>query len=118
VYLLNKPKPGLLGRALASFGTCVVAASNIASPLVLGILAAIPGSVIMIDRSFRFQDRWRWHCIVATKYAALEQRLTIEDASVEEISKEMLDYLYDMEKKYPSHSRGMDDETPDKRYVA
>jgi hypothetical protein len=103
---------------LASFGTAIVAASNIASPLVLSILASIPGTAIIIDRSFRFADRWRWHCIVAIKYAALEQRLTIEDASVEEISRAMSDYLFEMEKKYPAHNRGMGDETPDKKYVA
>ncbi len=72
----------------------------------------------MIDRSFRFQDRWRWHCIVSTKFAQLEQKLTIEDGSIDEVSKEMSDYLYEMEKKYPSHSQVMGNEAVDKRYVA
>jgi hypothetical protein len=99
---------------ISSFVTAIIAASNSAKPLILGILAAIPGTVILIDKSFRFVDRWRWHCIVATKFAALEQKLTIENGNVEEISREARDYLHDMEKKYPAYSLGVGHEITDK----
>lgn len=92
---------------LASFGTAIVAALNVASPTVLAILASIPGTAIIIDKSFRLADRWRWHNSVANRFAALEQSLTIEGKSVEEVSKAMTDFLCKMEAKYPAHSRGV-----------
>lgn len=35
----------------ASFGSVIVAAASIASPIVVALLAAIPGTVIVIDQS-------------------------------------------------------------------
>ena len=86
----------------ASFGAAIVAAANIASPLVLAFLTAIPGSVILIDRSFMLAARWRWHCTVATRLSALEQTLVFEGGNVKEISEAMMSFLSDMEEKYPT----------------
>ncbi|KKR02845.1 MAG: hypothetical protein UT30_C0047G0005 [Candidatus Uhrbacteria bacterium GW2011_GWF2_39_13] len=48
----------------ASFGSAIVATANITSPLVVGILAAIPGTAIVIDRGFLFAARWRWQLLL------------------------------------------------------
>ncbi|MFA6287462.1 MAG: hypothetical protein WC661_08760 [Opitutaceae bacterium] len=95
---------------LASFGAAIVAAANLASSLVVAFLASVPGTVITVDRSFRFAARWRWHCTLVARVSALEQKLTFQNGSVEDISRELSEYLEEMEKKYPSgalewHSR-------------
>ena len=70
--------------------------------MVVALLASIPGTVITVDRNFRFADRWRWHQAVATRYLALEHKLAFEGAAVEDVSREMGEFLEEMEKKYPS----------------
>ncbi len=87
---------------LASFGSAIVAAANIASPIVVAVLAAIPGTAIVIDRSFLFGARWRWHCAVSTRYTALEQELLFEGGTVEQVSETMSEFLSDMEERYPT----------------
>jgi hypothetical protein len=87
----------------ASFGVALVAAANIVtSPIALAILTAIPGTVIVIDRSFLFAARWRWHCTVATRFIALEQMLLFEGGTVEKVSQAMTTFLSDMEERYPT----------------
>jgi len=87
---------------LASFGAAIVAAANFASPIQVALLASIPGTVIIINQSFRFTDRWRWHCVVETRFMALEHKLVFENGNVEEVSRGMFDFLEEMEKKYPT----------------
>lgn len=86
----------------ASFGAAIVAAANITSPIVLAFLTAIPGTVIVVDRSFLFAARWRWHCTVATRFTALEQALVFEGGTVQEVSKAMTAFLLGMEERYPT----------------
>ncbi len=87
---------------IASFISAIVAASNLVSPIIVAILAALPGTVIVIDRGFMFSSRWRWHNTMSTKLLALEQRLLFDaETSAKEISEEMTDLLIKMETAYP-----------------
>ena len=87
---------------VASFVSAIVAASNLASPIVVAVLAAIPGTVIVIDRGFMFCRRWRWHNTVSTELEALERQMLIEGVSVKEVSQAMSNLMIDMEKLYPA----------------
>jgi hypothetical protein len=89
---------------IASFGSAIVAASSLASPVVVAILAAIPGTVIVLDRGFMLSRRWRWHNTMSTKLLVLEQRLLLENTSIEEVSSAMSALLIEMESAYPARS--------------
>ena len=95
----------LLLSIFASFGSAILAAANIASPLLISMLTAIPGVAIVLDRSFLFADRWRWHNAVSTRFSALESMLRFEGKTVEYVSQAMGEYLSVMETKYPSHAK-------------
>lgn len=95
----------LLIAIFSSFGAAIVAAASLASPIVVSLLTAVPGVAIVIDRSFLFADRWRWHNSVSTQFVAFEQKLVFEGATVEEISRVQGEYLLLMETRYPSHAK-------------
>jgi hypothetical protein len=95
----------LLISIFASFGSAILAAANVMPSIVIALLTAIPGVAIVLDRSFLFADRWRWHNAVSTQYSALENMLVFEGKSIEHVSKAMGEYQLLMETKYPSHAK-------------
>jgi len=95
----------LLISIFASFGSAILAAANIAPPIVIALLTAIPGVAIVLDRSFLFADRWRWHNALSTHFGVLEHMLVFEGKTVEHVSQAMGEYLSLMETKYPSHAK-------------
>ncbi len=87
----------------ARFGSAAAAAlaSDHVSKFLVALLAVIPGTVIIIDQSCRFADRWRWHNTVATRYSSLEDKLKFQSCGPEEVSREMNEFLEEMEKTFP-----------------
>jgi hypothetical protein len=101
---------------VASFGSAIAAAAK-APSIAVAIIAAVPGTVILIDRNFGFMRRAQWHWLEAAKLLQLEHALNYQGAKVDEISKRYTSLRADMEEKFPitgpdlSPKRTTDDES-------
>jgi hypothetical protein len=94
-----------IGLAIcASFGSAVVAAVSNVPPVALALLAAIPGTVILIERGFSLAPRARWHWASVARLRELENALSFEGVSVEEASKRFSTLRITMDAKYPGVS--------------
>jgi hypothetical protein len=71
---------------------------------VIAIFAAIPGTVIVIERSFSFARRADWHHIMRAQLLQLENSAKYEGASMESVSKAFAELFLEMERKYPGVS--------------
>lgn len=91
---------------ISSFATAILAAAaDPALPkLLVPTLAAIPGAVIVIDKSFSFSRRAGWHWEMAAKVDQLLNRIQFENAKVEDISKDLSELRMAMEQKFPTMS--------------
>ena len=68
---------------------------------IVAIVAAIPGVVIIVDRSFSFAARGRWHDLLYTNTCALARALKYEGAAENEISQKFSELLKTFEENYP-----------------
>lgn len=90
---------------LASFLTAILtAADQVQEKLVLALLTAIPGTVIVIEKSFSFARRARWHWEMIARLEQFSNQLEFECSKVEEVSKRLGEFRFDMEKKFPDMS--------------
>jgi|GEM_PF-3477738 len=87
---------------LASFGAAIVATMESAPRLLVAILAAIPGTAIVFERTSMLTARWRWHCAAQTRLQAFERQLLYEGANARQVSEELSDYWVRMQEKYPA----------------
>jgi hypothetical protein len=87
---------------IASLVGAILAAADKTNPIVLACLTALPGAVIIVDRTFLFSARWRWHETVAKRMEAMEHVLRFQSGSVKDISIAMTTFLAEMENKYPA----------------
>lgn len=100
---------------LSSFLTAILAVADVVPKLVLAMLAAIPGAVILVDKSFSFARRARWHWDMVAKLDQFSNQLQFEDAKVEEVSKRLGEFRFEMEAKFPAMSvEGLSDKPPGK----
>jgi hypothetical protein len=86
---------------LGSFGVGIASATSTISPILIGVLAAIPGAVIVIDSTFSFARRSNWHHMMRARLDLLENSLRYEGASVESVSKALGELSIEMETRYP-----------------
>lgn len=89
---------------LASFFSAIAIASGKVDWLVTTILAAMPGTAMVIERSFSFAKRTRWNWEMIVGLEALHNRLVFEGVSIEEVSREYSLFRKSMEAKYPGFS--------------
>jgi hypothetical protein len=66
---------------IASFSAAIIIALGLGSKTFVVALTAIPGAAIVLDRTFQFSRRWRWHNAMSTRFLSLEQRLLFEGSS-------------------------------------
>lgn len=92
------------GAILASFISAIVAASGRASPLLVAFLSAIPGTVIVIDRSFSFARRARWHRILYLRLDELINDLQFRGVAVDEIARNLSTLRIEMQETFPGMS--------------
>ena len=59
----------------------------------LSIIAAMPGIILIFSNTFKFEARSKWNKLKQRKLEGLINKLKFENASVEEISKEMREEL-------------------------
>jgi hypothetical protein len=86
---------------LASFFTAILAATEKVSPLLVAFLAAIPGTVIVVEKSFSFGKRARWHWEMVATLEGLLNSLLYEEASIDEVSRQLSEHRKVMEKSFP-----------------
>jgi hypothetical protein len=55
----------------------------------LTVLAVIPGIIVLITNTFKFEARAKWNKLKQRKLEGLYRKLQFENASVEDVSKEM-----------------------------
>ncbi len=89
---------------LASFVSAALAAADTIPKLWLALLAAIPGTVIVVDKSFSFAKRARWHWEMSSRLERLLLKLQFEGKSVAEVAAEYGDLRVEMEDKFPGMS--------------
>jgi hypothetical protein len=86
---------------LASFFTAILAAAEAVSPLLLAFLAAIPGTVIVIEKSFAFSKRARWHWAMVATLEEYKNKLEFQSADVGEVSELFSEFRKAMEESFP-----------------
>jgi hypothetical protein len=97
---------------VASFGSAIAAAAK-APSIAVAIIAAIPGTVILIDRNFGFGRRAKWYWEEYEKLYQLELALTYEGAQVSDISKRYGEIKAEMTAKWPtSNEEPMEGDKP------
>ena len=89
---------------LSSFSTAILTVADVVPKLVLALLAAIPGAVILVDKSFSFARRARWHYDMVAKLDQFSNQLQFEGARVEDVSKQLGQFRVDMEARFPAMS--------------
>ncbi|MBI4189613.1 MAG: hypothetical protein HY525_03640 [Betaproteobacteria bacterium] len=89
---------------LASFFSAILAAAEAMPKLALAFLAAVPGTVIVIEKSFSFARRARWHWEMMAGLDQLLNALSYEGATIQEISKKLGEFRRDMETRFPGFS--------------
>ena len=89
---------------ISSFGTAIASATNKVPSIIIALLAAIPGTIILIDKNFSFARRAQWHYVMRAKLEQLENSLRFESATPEATSKAYSSITIEMEQTYP----GMD----------
>jgi hypothetical protein len=65
------------------------------------VLAAIPGAVLVVDRTFKFAARASWHAVYRASLKALYRKLRDEKATDASISPEKSKLKIEMEKMFP-----------------
>lgn len=86
---------------LASFFTAILAAAEAVPPLILAFLAAIPGTVIVIEKSFAFSRRARWHWTMVATLEEYKGQLEFQQVDVAEVSKLYGNFRKTMEDSFP-----------------
>jgi hypothetical protein len=86
---------------VSSFGTAIAAATNQLPHVLIAIFAAIPGGVILIERSVGLNHRAKWFSVMVAKAERLEYALRFEGASVESISRDFSEMRVETEKSSP-----------------
>lgn len=97
---------------LASFGSAIASATGDAPPFALALFAAIPGTVIVIEKSFVFARKAQWHWTMGVRLQKLENALKFEDAKVDETSRQLSELRIEMWEKWPGTSAEGLGETP------
>src|ERR1022692_5353729 len=64
-------------------------------------LAAIPGCLIVVGRSFSFMGLSRWHYRLAARLQSLVQSLEFEGRQIEEVSSEFSKIMLQFEEESP-----------------
>ncbi|CAC9972517.1 MULTISPECIES: hypothetical protein [Flavobacterium] len=80
--------------AIITSGICLInVATNWFSKTELSAIAAIPGIILLITNTFKFEARSKWNKLKQRKMEGLYRKLIFENATVETISKEITDEL-------------------------
>ncbi|MCE4073569.1 MULTISPECIES: hypothetical protein [Pseudomonas] len=77
----------LAASVLFSVGTAIAVAVDSLPKAVVASLASIPGVFILINTTFRFEERSRWYWRKRTKLESILRRLKFEGLEVAEASK-------------------------------
>ena len=70
------------------------------------VIAAIPGAVLVIDKTFKFAARASWHALYRASLKALFRRLRDESAPVGTVSAERSKLEVEMERMFPPLDSG------------
>ena len=87
---------------LASFLTAILAAADEAPAWLIAILAAVPGTAIVVEKSFSFSKRARWHWEMVAALEELQRKLKYQNSSVKEIARQLSSYRSLMEISFPA----------------
>lgn len=85
---------------ISSLATAILSAQGV-SGISIACLAAIPGTILVIDRSFNFSRRARWHWEKLAAIRSFKYSLLYEAAELPVISKKYREYCIKMESAFP-----------------
>ena len=98
---------------LASAGSALIAAEVFDLEKWKGaLIAAIPGVVIVVDKSFKFAARASWHSIFRTSLKGLRRDIRDNGMPHPEVAAKLSKLEEDMEKLFPSLDTGMMQKAP------
>lgn len=86
---------------LSSFGAAIASATDKVSPVIVAIFAAVPGTIIVIERSFAFARRASWHHLMRGNLQRLENELRYQGKPVSDVAAQYSDLFLRMEPQYP-----------------
>ena len=86
---------------LASFGSAIAAATEKVNSILLAIFAAVPGTVILIDKSFSFARRASWYYMKRAKVQQLRNSLSFEGAQTADVSQKFSELTIKLEEEFP-----------------
>lgn len=86
---------------VGSFAATLCAALSDLPKAVIAALTAIPGTVLLANSVFAFEQKCRWHRKRKLKYDDLALRLRFEGADVSVLSKELREFEHKADLDYP-----------------
>jgi hypothetical protein len=101
IYDFLVAKASYWAAIVASF-LATIAVSTGRSGTVVAIVAAVPGVVIIIDRTFHFADRAAWHWRYVALAKAIGRKLRFEGVTLAQVSRAFSELEIEMEKVRPS----------------
>jgi|CXWL01.1.fsa_nt_gi hypothetical protein len=89
---------------VSSFLAAILTANGEIPKFTLALLVAIPGVVIVIDKTFSFSRRALWNMDNAAKYEQLYNQLKFEAVEIKEVSKKLAEAQLEMVENFPAMS--------------
>ena len=100
---------------LSSFVSAIVVAAGEMPKMFAALLAAIPATVIVVDRSFSFARRSKWHSLMYLRLDELVNDLQFRGRPTDEVAAKLSKLRLEMEASFPAMSTEGLSETPPKR---
>jgi hypothetical protein len=89
---------------LGSFGTAVASATELCPPLIIALCAAIPGTVIVIDKTLSFASRARLYHWMRAEVECLKNGLQFQDVTTKDTVTAYNAIIREMTQRFPSVS--------------
>jgi hypothetical protein len=74
---------------------------------VTAVIAALPGVVLLIDKTFKHSARSAWHAVYGTRLRVLDRRLRDEQAEVKDVAVDLGKLETEMQNLFPPLDPGL-----------
>ena len=91
---------------LSSVVATISVAAGVLTPVINATLAALPGIIVMILNTFKFESRSKWWWTKNFRLIDLQSELEQEPARESEIKKKMANFLLEHSKEWPCFDFG------------
>lgn len=89
---------------LSSFAATILVGKEQIPKLVLAIIAGLPALMLMVDKTFRFRDRAKWHDLYLVKVTEIRDDLQLAQLPAIDACKKLAKLRAEMNDKWPGEN--------------